>query len=426
MKLSKLALTRNKILQEDKTFAQELLLKSGQLYQFCSGVYGYDNVLYLVMKKVKDVISKHLSKADCVEVNLPILQPESLWIESQRLQKYLDEQLIYQVNRDNQRYVLGPTAEETMVDFLRARLTSYKMLPTTFFQIQTKFRDEIRSRGYLIRGKVFEMLDAYSFARNEAEMKQDYERMKKVYFDIFDELGLQILPVGAESGSMGGKKSEEFMILTEIGEDVVYYDEKTNKAFNQELLEREDAEEYLKENYGITEPKNMKQYKALEAGHNFELGTFYSDRMKIYFVDENGQNAPYYMGCYGIGVSRVTAVIYEKSKLVNDKGEFIGFSLPYNLAPYKVQIIYSNNEQKQKDAESLYEKLQKADINSLIDDRNDIMFGARIKDANLLGTPYVAVFGNKTEDGQVEIENTKTKEKQFLTIDQAVEFFKSL
>ena len=147
--------------------------------------------------------------------------------------------------------------------------------------------------------------------------------------------------------------------------------------------------------------------------------------MDAKFVDENGQMQPYQMGCYGIGVSRVVAVIYENNKILNDKGDVVGFSLPYNIAPYKVQIIYSNLEAKEQQANELYGKLLDNGIDAIIDDRNDVSFGARIKDANFLGTPYIAVLGNKTEDNMVEIENTKTKEKQYLTIQQTVDFFKN-
>lgn len=425
MKLTKMALTTNKIIQEDKTFAQDLLLKSGQLYQYCSGVYGYDNVLHLLMKNVKDIICKHLNNADCVEVSLPVLQPDSIWKQSGRLTKYVKEDVIYRTGSDNQ-FCLAPTAEEAIVDFLKNRLETYKSLPTTFYQIGTKFRNEIRSKGYLIRGKAFEMMDAYSFGRDIYDLEKEYANIKDAYFKIFAELGLEAMPVGADSGSMGGKKSEEFMFLSDLGEDTILVDKESKKAFNSELLERQDASEYLKENYGIGDISKLEKCRALELGHVFQLGTYYSDTMNVGYVDQIGQYVPYFMGCYGIGVSRVTAVIYENSKITDNKGNIVGFSLPYNLAPYKAQIIYSNVGNKEEQAKKLYSDLMDNGINTIIDDRQDIMFGARIKDANLLGTPYIVVLGNKTEDGQVEIENTKTKEKYYINIEEAVDFFKRI
>ena len=425
MKLSKMAISKNKIQHEDQIFAQDILLQMGQLYQFCSGVYAYDHILYRVMNNVKEVIKKHLDKIDCVEVSLPVLQPEAIWEKSGRLENYVKEDVIFRTKSDAQNFCLAPTAEEAIVEFLRNRLSTYKALPVTFYQIGTKFRNEIRTKGYLIRGKAFEMMDAYSFGRNLEDLAIEYDNIKKAYFNIFNELQLEAMPVGADTGAMGGNKSEEFMLISNLGEDAIYVDFNTKKACNSELLEREDAEEYLKSTYGIESINKLEKCRSLELGHIFQLGTKYSISMDAKFVDENGQMQPYQMGCYGIGVSRVVAVIYENNKILNDKGDVVGFSLPYNIAPYKVQIIYSNLEAKEQQANELYGKLLNNGIDAIIDDRNDVSFGARIKDANFLGTPYIAVLGNKTEDNMVEIENTKTKEKQYLTIQQTVDFFKN-
>ncbi len=427
MKLTKMGITRNKIANNnDELFAQEILLKTGQLFQYCSGVYGYDNVLHLLMQNIKGVVEKHLNKIDCVEVLLPVLQPTSIWEESGRLQKYVDEDVMFLTKADTQNFCLAPTAEEAIVVFARSRLASYKQLPVTFYQIGTKFRNEIRTKGYLIRGRAFEMMDAYSFGRNFEELDEEYNKIKQAYFDIFAELKLDAMPVGADTGAMGGKKSEEFMLVSDLGEDTIYVDRENKKAFNSELLEREDAKEYLKEYYGIEDIDKLEKCRSLELGHVFQLGTRYSDSMNAKFVDENGQAQPYCMGCYGIGVSRLVAVVYEKNAILNEKGEVKGFSLPFNIAPYKAQIIYSNTDEKQAQAFDIYEKLMDNNINCLIDDRQDVMFGAKIKDANFLGTPYLIVLGNKTEDGKVEVENTKTGEKTFLTTEEVVNYFKSL
>ncbi len=423
MRLSKLAITKNKIMNEDNVFSQDILLKMGQLFQFCSGIYAYDHILYKVMQNVKDVIRKHLDKIDCVEVCLPILQPESIWEASGRLKQYVDEDVMYRTQSSAQKFCLAPTAEEAIVEFLRNRLNSYKSLPVTFYQIGTKFRNEIRTKGYLIRGKAFEMMDAYSFGKDMQDLLMDYDKIKDVYIDIFRELNLDVIPVGADTGNMGGKKSEEFMIISNLGEDTIFVDKNSHKAFNSELLDRLDAQEYLNSMYGIDDINKLTKCRSLELGHIFQLGTKYSDSMNAGYVDDEGNFQPYYMGCYGIGVSRVVAVVYESNKIVNDKNEIIGFSLPYNLAPYKVQIIYGNIGTKEAQANEFYQKLLDNGVNALLDDRQELMFGARIKDANLLGTPYLAVLGNKIDDNMVEIENTKTKEKQFLKIDDAVKFF---
>lgn len=427
MRLTKMGIARNKIANNnDELFAQEILLKTGQLFQFCSGVYGYDNVLHLLMQNVKAVIEKHLNKIECVEISLPVLQPTSIWEESGRLQKYVDEDVMFLTKADNLNFCLAPTAEEAVVVFGRSRLSTYKQLPVTFYQIGTKFRNEIRTKGYLIRGRAFEMMDAYSFGRNYNDLDEEYARIKRAYYDIFAELKLDAMAVGADTGAMGGKKSEEFMLVSDLGEDTIFVDKENKKAFNSELLERPDAKQYLKEFYGIDDIDKLEKCRSLELGHIFQLGTRYSDSMNATFVDENGKSQPYCMGCYGIGVSRLVAVIYEKNAIYNDKGEVKGFSLPFNIAPYKAQIIYSNTEEKQAQAVTLYNELMENGVNCLLDDRQDIMFGAKIKDANFLGTPYLIVLGNKTEDGKVEVENTKTGDKKFMTNEQVMDFFKNL
>ena len=269
MKLSKMAISKNKIQHEDQIFAQDILLQMGQLYQFCSGVYAYDHILYRVMNNVKEVIKKHLDKIDCVEVSLPVLQPEAIWEKSGRLENYVKEDVIFRTKSDAQNFCLAPTAEEAIVEFLRNRLSTYKALPVTFYQIGTKFRNEIRTKGYLIRGKAFEMMDAYSFGRNLEDLAIEYDNIKKAYFNIFNELQLEAMPVGADTGAMGGNKSEEFMLISNLGEDTIYVDFNTKKAFNSELLEREDAEEYLKSTYGIESINKLEKCRSLELGHIF-------------------------------------------------------------------------------------------------------------------------------------------------------------
>lgn len=192
-------------------------------------------------------------------------------------------------------FCLAPTAEEAVVEFAKTRLTSYKNLPNTYFQIGEKFRNEIRTRGYLLRGKSFEMIDAYSFGKDKKDLDLEYERMKKAYLEIFKELGLNVQPVGADSGSIGGAKSEEFMCVSNIGEDNILCDEETGKLINSELLEIENAESYIKENYGIT---NLKTIKVCELGHIFQLGEKYSKSMNATYIGNDGKEKFYSMGCY--------------------------------------------------------------------------------------------------------------------------------
>ena len=265
------------------------------------------------------------------------------------------------------------------------------------------------------------MMDAYSFDTEPEGLKKSYDIVRGAYLEMAKRLGLEILPVVADNGSMGGKKSEEMMVISPIGEDTILYDAKTKVALNTEVLEKENYEEYLKEEYGIEDISEFEEKKAIELGHIFQLGTRYSDTMNAKFIDKDGKEKPYYMGCYGIGVSRMVATIYEMSLIRNEKGEIEGISLPYNIAPFKVQIIAKMDDaEKVEEANKLYQELKKIGIEAILDDRDNINFGARIKDAKVLGTPYIAIFGGKVEKGSVELEETKTGKSEVIKIEELI------
>ena len=411
MKVSQLGLGSTRLKNVDKQFpAQDILLQSGQIVQYGTGNYAYNNVPLLTKRNVEEIMRKVLKKYGCTEVQLPTLQPESIWRESQRWDTYVSDGTMLTVDTSKGRYCLAPTAEETMLDFARSHIKSHKNLPAILYQIGEKYRNELRARGVLLRGKSFPMMDAYSFNKDQDDLIESYNIMRKAYFDIFKELGLDVIPVAADNGAIGGKRSEEFMVLSDIGEDTILYDKETGKAFNTEILERDDATEYLKE-YGINDADNLEPKKSVELGHIFQIGTRYADNMKANYMDDNGKQQPYYMGCYGIGVSRTLATIYEKNLLRDKNGKPVGISLPVNIAPYLLQIVpKSNDPVKVAEAQALYEVLGDYDVETLIDDRDGITMGSKLKDCKILGTPYIAVLGDRTRKGEIEIENSKTGE----------------
>ena len=425
MKLSNLGIGTMRVNKLDEMYpAQDMLMQSGQLVQYGTGIMGYGTVPLLVKRNVEDIIRKCLNEAGLAEVQLPTIQPKEIWDKSERWNHYVEEGVMLVVESDKGTFCLAPTAEEAVLEFAREKLKSYKHMPVTFYQIGEKYRNEIRNRGYLLRGKSFLMMDAYSFDTDKEGLEKSYENVRNAYLKMAEKLDLEVLPVVADNGAMGGKKSEEMMIISPIGEDTILYDEKTKTALNTEILEKENYEEYLKEEYGIDDISNFEERKAIELGHIFQLGTRYSDTMKAMFIDKDGKEKPYYMGCYGIGVSRMVAAIYELSVIKDEQGKIEGIALPYNIAPFKVQIIAKmDDEEKVKEAKALYEKLGKLGIESIIDDRENINFGARIKDAKVLGTPYIAIFGGKVEKGKVELEETKTGKKEIITTEELIERF---
>ena len=423
MKVSQIGLISTKLKDLDNQFpVQDMLLKTGQIVQFSSGIYAYGHIPLLVKKNIDNIIIKTLSKYGCSELSLPLLQPENIWEESGRLSKYVESDLMFRALTDKGNYCLAPTAEEAIVYYIKSRLLSYKHLPATYFQIGQKFRNEIRTRGYLLRGKSFDMMDAYSFGKNDEDLDIEYNRMKQAYFEIFKELGLNVQPVGADNGAIGGDKSEEFMVISNIGEDNILYDEITGKALNTELLEKEDAKEYLKEVYGIENIEKLKLRKAVELGHIFKLNTKYSEMMSATFVDESGKNKNFVMGCYGIGVSRTLAMIYENSIIRNNDNQFKGICLPQNLAPYSLYMIpKTDDNEKFEKSLSIYNTLLEKNIPVLFDDRQGLSIGAKINDSKITGIPYVAVFGKTLDDGFIEVENNATGEKTEIEIEKFVD-----
>lgn len=421
MKLSNTGMGTTKLNNIDEMYpGQSILLQTGQLVQYGAGLFGYNTVPLLVRRNVEKIIVDTLNKYNCIEVLLPTLQPDTIWKNSGRYDNYVNDGTMLITESNKGTFCLAPTGEEAMLEFAREKLKSYKNLPATYYQIGEKYRNEIRTRGYLLRGKSFPMLDAYSFDIDEAGMVKSYDNVRKAFLEIFEKIGLPVIPIVADNGAMGGKKSEEFMMISEQGEDKILYDENTGIGLNTEILEREDYKEYLKDEYGIEDISTLKEIRTMELGHIFQLGTRYSEMMNGKFTNQDGQETLYYMGCYGIGVSRTVAALYEHCLINDEKWGACGFVLPEQIAPYKVQIVPKmDDESKVKLANEIYNKLNEDGIGAILDDR-DMTIGAKIKDCKVLGTPYLLVLGDKQEGETLQLESTKTGELEALTIEDLI------
>ena len=427
MKLSRTGMGNTKLNNLDEMYpGQSILLQTGQMVQYGAGIFGYNNVPLLVKRNLEKIIQETLNKHDCIEVLLPILQPEKLWKDSGRYDHYVDDGTMLVVESNKGNFCLAPTAEEAMMEFAREKLKSYKNLSATYYQIGEKVRNEIRTRGYLLRGKQFPMLDAYSFDKDENGMEESYENLRNAFLEIFEKIGMKVIPIVADNGAMGGKRSEEFMIISEQGEDTILYDETTGIGLNTEILEKENYQEYLREEYGIEDISSFKEIRTMELGHIFQLGTKYSETMNGYFADSEGKQSPYYMGCYGIGVSRTVAALYEKNIIKDKDGMPCGFVLPRTVAPYAIQIIPKvESEEKLVFAMDLYNKLQNAGINVIIDDREKVTMGAKIKDSKILGTPFITVIGDRQEGEIITLEDARTGETTTVTVEELINKFKN-
>jgi len=423
MRVSKMGMKNVKLSNLDEMYpVQDILLQTNQVKQYGSGVYAYDNVPLKVQDNIEEIIKRNFNKADFIEVQMPLLQQDELWKRSGRYDKYIEEGVMMLSETDKGIYCLAPTAEEAITTFVENRITSHKQLPVGFYQIGPKFRNEIRNRGYLLRGREFLMFDLYTFDKDEIGMMESYKKIRETYFKAFNEIGLDIVAVAADNGSMGGKNSEEIMAISTIGEDTILFDEETKQGLNVEVLEKDNAEEYLKENYGINDVKKLKEKKACELGHIFALGIKYTESMNINFIDNENNSKPFYMGCYGIGVSRVLGLIYENNA-IKENDKVVGVSLPLSVTPYYLYII--SNDKKKESAEELYSKFNDKDIEVIIDDVKGSI-GEKIRNAKVLGIPYIAIMGNNTEDGYVEIERTRDGAKKTVKVDELLDLVEKM
>ena len=426
MKLSQTGMGNTKLNNIDEMYpGQSILLQTGQLVQYGAGLFGYNTIPLLVRRNIEKIIVDTLNEHGCIEVLLPTLQPDPLWKNSGRYEQYVNEGTMLITESNKGIFCLAPTGEEAMVEFAKEKLKSYKNLPATYYQIGEKYRNEIRTREYLLRGKSFPMLDAYSFDLDAQGMQESYKNVRKAFLEIFEKIGMKVIPIVADNGAMGGKKSEEFMLISNQGEDKILYNEETGVGLNTEILEREDYKEYLKNEYGIEDISNFKEIRTMELGHIFQLGTRYSEMMNGTFTNKDGKESLYYMGCYGIGVSRTVAALYEQCLINDAKWGPCGFVLPENIAPFKVQIVPKmDNEEKVEMAKKLYTKLKENGVEAILDDRENLNIGSKIKDCKVLGTPYLVVLGDKTEGENLELENIKTGEKETITVEELIKKLK--
>ncbi|CAB3392440.1 proline--tRNA ligase [Kyrpidia spormannii] len=548
--------TLREVPAEAEVPSHRLMLRAGMIRQVVSGVYSYLPLGYRVLRKIEAIVREEMDRAGAQEVLLPAVQPASLWQESGRWDDYGKELLRFE-DRHERMLVLGPTHEEVITDLVRTEVRSYRQLPMTLYQIQTKFRDEVRPRFGVMRAREFIMKDAYSFDVDEKGLDRSYRAMYQAYEQIFRRCGLEFRVVQADPGAIGGEGgSHEFMVLSEVGEDTILVCPACDYAANVELasgkVAGEDGRrsvsekerfltpgaktiEELRDRYGLDPetiikvlvyrvddrpvavairgndevnevklkrllgarrveladeetvraltgtgfgsvgPMNLnmplvvddavasmpegvaggnepdvhyrhvvpgrdfnwdsrgdirtaragdrcvrcgaplEEYRGIEVGHVFKLGTKYSEALSASFLDERGVQRPVIMGCYGIGVSRLIAAAVEQHH--DDKG----IMWPMPIAPFHIHVLPVNlKDAAQRDAaEQLYTRLENAGIEVLLDDRDERP-GVKFNDADLMGIPIQLIVGKRISEGLVEMKRRKTGEVTLLSPDEAV------
>lgn len=393
--------------------SQQLLLQSNQLKKYGTGIYGKNHLLVKAQENIEAVIRKTLDFYDCVEISLPLLQPKSIFEKSKNFKNYYFHRQMLYCNMPNRTLRLVPSAEEAVLEFVKSNVRSYKQLPVNVYQIGTKFRNEYCSRGGLLRSREFTMMDAYSFHVSEEDLANEYQSMHNAYLDIFDALGINIIPVQALSCYTGEEYSEEFMAIADYGEETLLVNNDFTICFNKEILDLPNAYEIILSNYGIKFNQNQfHEEHCIKLGRISQLGQNYSRKLKGIFTGPDNKPHYYYMGYYSIGVSRTLAAMCE----INC--DFSGLAWPLSIAPYLVHIVY--NENKSDEAEQLYKKLLKVTSKVAIDDRPNISFGAKLKDAVLFGNPYVVIIGNSFDGNTYEVDARLTGSKLKLSFDELV------
>ncbi len=386
-----------------EAISHQLSLRAGLVNMLTSGVYSYLPLGFKVLSKVERIIREEMDAIGCHELLMPAMHPIEIWQKTGRDQT-LKEVMVQFDNKKGHRMCLGPTHEEIITDLVRQYVQSYRQLPVTLYQIQTKFRDEIRTRFGIVRACEFIMKDAYSFDRDIDGLNKNYQLQLEAYKKIFARCGLDVIVVAADSGAMGGSVSHEFLVAAPIGEDAVWVNA------NGQVI-KDEGEGKAPEGHG------WEHKICIELGHVFQLGTKYSEALGALYLDEDGKQKPIIMGCYGIGVSRLIAAIIESN---NDKG---GIIWPKEISPFDVEVlpVQTNDEQSMTLAKQYYNELKAVGLDVLLDDREDSA-GRKFNDADLIGIPLRVVLGKRAlANGQVEIKIRRSGETILVNIDKVKE-----
>ncbi|MCI5050420.1 MAG: proline--tRNA ligase [Rickettsiales bacterium] len=406
---------------EAQVVSHRLMLRAGMIRQLSAGVYNWLPLGLRVLRNVERIVREEMDRAGAVELLMPTMQPAELWEESGR-GDYGKETLIA-TDRHDRRMIYGPTNEEVITDIFRKHVQSYKQLPLNLYHIQWKFRDEIRPRFGVMRGREFLMKDAYTFTTDRESHMEAYDTMYQTYFKIFRRLGLKVIPFRAETGMIGGDMSHEFQVLAETGESEIHYDIAYEDEIERDVLDIDKlkslysaADEQHKPDECPVPADQLKSGRGIEVGHIFYLGDKYSGPMQAVIKDENGDDTTVMMGCHGIGISRLVGAIIEASH------DDDGIVWPESVAPFRVGLINLRPGDEACDAacEQLYLQMQQAGVSVLYDD-TDQRGGAKFASMDLIGLPWQVVVGPRgVANGVVELKCRETGEKNELYIEDAL------
>lgn len=404
MRQSKYFLKTNKTFAADDVTANARLLEQGGFVEkLMAGVYTYLPLGLRVLRKIENIIREEMDAIGGQEVLMPMLHPKAIWQKTGGWDKI--DVLFKLKSRTKKDFALGQSEEEVVTPLVMKRINSYKDLPIAAYQINWKFRDELRSKSGILRGVEFLMKDMYSFHESQEDFERYYAIAKKAYLKIYNRCGLTAKVTEGSGGSFTQKISYEFMVLTDAGEDDILYCDACEYCVNAEIAKQKEAEICPKCGKGKLNPA-----KASEVGNVFDLGQKYTKDFELPFVGQDGQRRFAIMGCYGIGLTRLMGVIVEKFN--DDKGMI----WPESVAPFKVHLITLKGAEKE--ADEIYQDLLKSGVEVLYDDRQQSA-GVKFADSDLIGIPYRVIVSPKTvEQESVEVKKRNESESSLIKISQ--------
>jgi len=419
---------------EAQIVSHRYMMRSGMIRQSSAGIYSWLPLGLRVLKKIEQIVREEQNFAGCQELLMPTIQPATIWRESGRYEDYGKEMLRI-TDRHEREMLYGPTNEELITEIFRGSVRTYKDLPKLLYHIQWKFRDEVRPRFGVMRGREFLMKDTYSFDLNFDDAKKTYNKMFVAYLRTFARMGLRAIPMAADSGPIGGDMSHEFLILADTGESEVFCHKdilsfelpKDNIDYNEDFQPIVDKWTEL---YAVTDEKHnlskesllaedLVSARGIEVGHIFYFGTKYSKTMNAFISSPSGQEIPVEMGSYGIGISRLVAGIIEASH------DDDGIIWPESVAPFDIGIINlsSGNESCDSACEDLYFQLGNAGFDVLYDERDE-RAGVKFANMDLIGLPWQIIAGPRgIKNGVIELKNRATGEKDEMTLNSVLNRF---
>lgn len=385
----------------------QLLIRAGYVHKEMAGVYSYLPLGKKTLDNIANIVREEMNAIGAEELQMSALQPKELWLKTNRWDDQIVDNWFKTRLKNDTEIGIGFTHEEPVADLLQNYIPSYKDFPVYVYQIQNKFRNELRAKSGLLRGREFVMKDMYSFSRGQSEHEEFYDKATEAYLRVYKRLGIgDITYVTYASGGYFSEYSREFQTISDIGEDTIYLDKEKGFAVNKEIFDFR-----VLEKLGTTKEK-LTEHKAVEVGNIFPLGTKYTDGLGIHYTDEEGKPKPIVMGSYGIGISRLVGLLAEY--FADEKG----LAWPASIAPYQVYLANLGDDQAAKAAaDKAYEELSPASAAVMYDDR-DVSAGEKFSDADLMGMPLRLVISQKSlAAGGAELKKRNSEEVQIIPLD---------